>query len=70
MSSSSPLRPWTNLPEGLRDLPRKGFVRRPPETHEESLQSEVIYGIDDLSDLLDRAGKRVSSGKPQKKGKL
>jgi hypothetical protein len=58
-SSGPPLKPWTELPEALRDLPRRGFVRRPPETHEESLHTEVIFGVDDLGELLEQAEKRA-----------
>jgi len=63
MSSSSPLKPWTELPEGLKDLPRKGFVRRPPATHEEheaAVQEGVFFDVENLSDVLRLANRRPS----------
>ena len=65
MSASPPLKPWTELPEKLRDLPRKGFARRPPATTGESMQSNIIYGVDSLDDLFEQAEKRPET-KPAK----
>jgi len=48
----------TELPEGLKDLPRKGFVRRPPATHEESARTDVIFDVENLGDLFRSANKR------------
>jgi hypothetical protein len=48
----------TDLPESLRDLPRKGFVRRLPETHEEAEQGDVIFGVETVGDLLRAADRR------------
>ena len=58
VSASSPLKPLTDLPEGLRDLPREGFVRRPPATHEEAQQGDVIFGVETVGDLLRKAERR------------
>jgi hypothetical protein len=58
MSSSPPLKPWTDLPKGLQDLPRKGFVLRQAATHEEAEQREIIFGVETIDDLLRFAERR------------
>ena len=65
MSSSVPLKPRAELPEGLNKLPRFGFVRRLPATHEESLQSDVIFGVESLADLFEQVDKKLLSVSPK-----
>lgn len=51
------------LPSALRDLPRFGFVRRSPVSHEESIQSDIIYGVRTVEELFEAAKDRTVSPK-------
>jgi hypothetical protein len=64
--TDQPMTRWTELLRDLNDLPRRSFLRRLPETHEESLRDDIIFGVKGLDDLLERADKRsiVSREKP------
>jgi hypothetical protein len=46
------------LPEFLRDLDRVDFVRKPAPTGEQLLQERVIYDVNSLDDLFDKAKRR------------
>jgi hypothetical protein len=53
------LEPWrVLLGEDFEGFPQRSFVRRPPATHEESLRGDIIFGVKDFDDLLERVGKR------------
>jgi hypothetical protein len=61
MSANPPLKPWTELPEGLKDLPRKGFVRRLPATNEEFEQAkkaDITFGVETFGDVMGLIDKR------------
>ncbi len=50
-----PLSERTGLPEAIRRLPGKIFVRRPPATHAEAARDDVIFGVKTFDDLFDRS---------------
>jgi len=64
MGFAPPLRPWTELPEGLKDLPRIGFVRRPPATSEEAERTDIVFRVKNMNDLLRRAEFKKAKAKP------
>jgi len=41
------------------NLRKKGFVRRPPETYEESLRDDIFFGVKNIDDLLERADRQA-----------
>jgi hypothetical protein len=55
---SDKLKPIPDLPDYLRKLRRIDFVRKPAATHEQSSQSGVIYGVESLDELFDKASRR------------
>jgi hypothetical protein len=46
------------LPEFLRDLERIDFVRKPAPTGRQLRQARVIYGVNSLDELFDKAKRR------------
>jgi hypothetical protein len=57
--NNEPLEPWKELlGKDFEGFPQRSFVRRPPATHEESRRGDMIFGVKDFDDLLERAGKR------------
>jgi hypothetical protein len=46
------------LPEFLRDLDRVDFVRKPAPTGEQLREERVIYDVNSLDELFDKAKRR------------
>jgi hypothetical protein len=54
MKLKPPIKTRTDLPEALQGMEGKYFVRRHAATHAEAARNDVIFGVKDIDDLLER----------------